>query len=95
MPQAVKEAAQPQQPLYYAAITLGQPQPAATNTASEAPKGLLAKLWYLISEESSPERPIGISQLTGTPLKTRQSVAKPSYFRNGQTVQDYRFKQLT
>jgi hypothetical protein len=87
VPQKTQETAQPQA-VYYAPVILGQPQTPSRNVQ---PKGLLGKLWYLISEESSPERPIGISQLAASPFKARKEGGKPSFFRNGQTIQDYRF----
>ncbi|MCE3235100.1 MAG: hypothetical protein K0Q50_1280 [Vampirovibrio sp.] len=62
-------------------------------------KGVFAKLKdsliNLVTEEAPSDRPIGISQLS---RKTFQAVAddagQPTVFKQGQTIQDYRFNQL-
>jgi hypothetical protein len=85
--QQSSKTAQPQA-IYYAPVILGQPQAPTRNIQ---PQGLLGKLWHMISEEASPERPIGISQMASSPFKASKDGLKPSYFRNGQAIQDYRF----
>lgn len=101
---AVLRQTEPQparQPLYYAPVMIEQPRQAASGatSANQPAKGLFGqlkeKIWNLISEETSGDRPIGISQLTRKTFSVRQEVAHDSFFRNGQTLQDYRFSQLT
>jgi hypothetical protein len=48
----------------------------------------------LVTEESATERPIGIAQLTQKTFQPHQAVADTSFFRSGQTMQDYRFNRL-
>lgn len=96
-----RQAEPPQQPVYYAPVMIEQPRQAAASatSANQPSKGLLGqlkeKIWHMISEETSGDRPIGISQLTRKTFSVRQEVANDSFFRNGQTLQDYRFSQLT
>jgi hypothetical protein len=54
---------------------------------------LVEKIWHMVSEEAT-DRPIGIAQLTHKTFQPHQEVGGSSFFRNGQTLQDYRFKQL-
>lgn len=82
------------QPVYYTPVMLNH------NPEQPSPhKGFLGqikdKLWHMVSEEAKPERPIGISQLTRKTFNVRQEVASNSFFRNGQSLQDYRFNQIT
>lgn len=73
--------------------------PATAPAQQAASKGFLGRLkdglYNLVMEESSAQRPIGISQLTRKTFNVRQEVAHRSAFRNGQMMQDYRFSQLT
>ena len=66
--------------------------------ATQQEKGFFGRLkeqiLNLVSEEVSNERPIGIAQLTQKTFQPHQEVANTSFFRNGQTIQDYRFNQL-
>lgn len=95
MPQ--RQDAQAAQPVYYAPVLFNQPtQPAPKQANNKGFIGQLKdKLWNMVTEEASPERPIGISQLTRKTFSVRQEAAGNSFFKNGQTLQDYRFNQLT
>lgn len=94
MPQA--EAPQAAQPVYYAPVMQGSDM--RSNTLQTPSKGFIGqlkdKLWHMVSEENTTERPIGISQLTRKTFNVRQEAANNSFFKNGQTLQDYRFNQL-
>jgi hypothetical protein len=66
--------------------------------APQGEKGFFGRLkdqlLNLVSEEVSTERPIGIAQLTQKTFQPHQEVPDASFFRRGQTIQDYRFNQL-
>lgn len=55
---------------------------------------LKVQLLNLVSDEVITERPIGLAQLTQKTFQPHQAVTDASFFRRGQTIQDYRFNQL-
>ncbi len=84
------------QPVYYAPVLMAPPplEP-LSDLAFQKPPGLLSKLtqklWFMISEEAPPDRPIGIRQITKNSADQGSAHSpKNTYFRNGLPTQDYR-----
>ncbi len=82
--------------MYYTPVLMAPPplEPLSDSDFQKKPGffgQLTQKLWFLISEEAPPDRPIGIRQITRN--STEQGHAqrpKNTYFRNGLPTQDYR-----
>lgn len=88
--------AQTAQPMYYTPVLMTHPplEP-LSGTDSQKKPGFLGqltqKLWFMISEEAPPDRPIGIRQITKhSAEKGVAQSPRNTYFRNGLPTQDYR-----
>lgn len=84
------------QPMYYTPVLMAPPplEPLADSDFQKKPgffSKLTQKLWFMISEEAPPDRPIGIRQITRNSVE-RGNAQRPknTYFRNGLPTQDYR-----
>lgn len=84
------------QPLYYTPVLMAPPPLESLSALDlQKPPGILSqlaqKIWFMISEEAPPDRPIGIRQITKNSAKTDSlHPTKNTYFQNGLPTQDYR-----
>ena len=75
------------------------PSPAGKTQSPQTDKGLFSKLKdsiiNLVTEEAPTDRPIGISQLSRKTFQASPNGStQPAVFKQGQTIQDYRFSHL-
>jgi hypothetical protein len=82
--------------MYYTPVLMAPPplEPLYGEDVQKKP-GLLSKLtqklWFMISEEAPPDRPIGIRQITKHSSEKGVALGvQNAYFRNGLPTQDYR-----